>query len=83
MNIDFKITTWERVTVPIEHEKKVLKAIKKSKITCSNDIFDIIDNINIELLDEVTEQMTVKENEGNSTIEVMDDNGKIIWSNSK
>ena len=37
-------------------------------------------NISCEILTEVDEQMTLEENNGNSTIEVMED-GEVIWNN--
>jgi hypothetical protein len=87
MDFDFKITTWERVNVSEEHEQEVLQAIKEGKITSANDVFDFLadkGDMNIECikLTETDEQMTVEENGGCSTIEVID-NGKEIFNNEK
>jgi len=85
MKFDFKITTWERVTVREENEEEVLQAIKNGKIESANDIYDFLadkENINIEceILTEVDEQMSVEDNGGASTIEVVDA-GKTIFYN--
>jgi len=90
MDFDFKITTWERVNVSEEHEQKVLQAIKEGKITSSNDVFDFLAdkmdfryiNFRCIKLSETDEQMTVEENGGCSTIEVID-NGEEIFNNTK
>ena len=42
MKFDFKITTWERVTVREENEQEVLQAIKEGKIESAQDIFDFL-----------------------------------------
>lgn len=85
MKFDFKITTWERVTVKEENEQEVLQAIKNGKIESANDIYDFLAdkgdiNIECEILTEVDEQMSVEDNDGASTIEVVDA-GKTIFSN--
>jgi hypothetical protein len=81
MEFDFKITTWERVTVPKEFEEKVLDGIKNRTITSSNDIHNICNDADYKKLDGVDEQMTIDENGGSATIEVME-NGNMIYSNS-
>jgi hypothetical protein len=83
MNFDFKITTWERVTVPEVHEEKILEGIKKGEITSANDIFNILNEADYTIIPEVEEQMTVEENGGSSTIEVMNDDGDLVWGNGK
>ena len=76
MKVDFKVTTWERVEVPEEHKESVLEAIKSGEISTAQDIFNfLVDDdggLSCHKLDETDEQMTVDENGGNSTIEVLD-----------
>lgn len=85
MKFDFKITTWERVEVPTEHEEKVLEAIKNGTITSSQDVFDLLeddtDMIDCNVILETEEQMSVEDNGGNSTIEVLDGT-ETVWKNS-
>lgn len=88
MDFDFKITTWERVNVPKEQEGIVLEAIKSGRITSSNDLHDFLAEEGYEIdtecsvIAEVEEQMTIEENGGSSTIEVLDE-GKPIYQNGE
>jgi len=81
MKFDFKITSWERITVDSDKEEEVLKGIKEGKITDSNDIFNMDLNAETETILEVQEQMSVSENGGQSTIEVLDSKGETIFTN--
>jgi hypothetical protein len=83
MQFDFKVTTWERVTVNEKDEQKVLDAIKDGTLTCSSDIYDLFENVECKILIGLEEQMTVEENGGSSTIEVIDADGSTIFSNGK
>ena len=81
MEFDFKITTWERVTVSKEKEKEVLDKIKKGEIVSADDIFDVDKNAHCKKIDDVDEQMTVEENSECSTIEVLNSEGVTIFKN--
>lgn len=70
MHVDFKITTWERVEVPAEHEEEIKALIEDGTITSASDMFDHLDGIECEKLTYVDEQMTPEENGGCSTVEV-------------
>ena len=88
MKFQFKITTWESVTVPEEHEEMILNKIKSGEIESSSDIFDELAelgdmNVECEKILEVDEQMTVLENQGFSTIEVLDNRGITIYGNGE
>jgi hypothetical protein len=85
MKFDFKITAWERVWIPEDQEEKALDAIKEGVITSSNSLIEFLDNIDsftTEIIGETDHQMTVEENDGFSTIEVVDDYGQTIYQNS-
>ena len=82
MEFDFKITTWERVTVEPEHEEQLLRLIKEGTITSANDVYEYFD-ADCNKLDDADEQMTVEENGGSSTIEVLGDNGENVFSNGE
>ena len=75
MQIDFKITTWERITIPQELQEQVIKGIINEEITCSDDCF------NEGILSDVSQQMTIEENDHNATIEVINDKGDTICDN--
>lgn len=87
MKFDFKVTTWERVEVPTHLEALVLAAIKAGRATSSSDIHDVLAENGHEvdteysIIEEVEEQMSVEENGGCSTIEVIDDNDETVWEN--
>jgi hypothetical protein len=84
MHVDFKITKWERIEIPSESEAEVEKGIKEGKLRTSTDVWNILSvgEANLEELDDTTVQMSVKENEGASTIELFEERGQDpIWSN--
>ena len=83
MQIDFKITTWERITIPQELEQEVIKAINNEEITCADDLIEMFgdDCFNEGILSDVSQQMTIEENDYNATIEVINDKGNTIFDN--
>ena len=83
MQFDFKVTTWERITVDQEDEQKVLEAIKDGSVTSANDIFNLCDNADYNVLSDTSEQMTVEKNGYSFTIEVITNDGSIIFTNEK
>ena len=83
MNIDFKITTWERVLVPEDVGKEIFEQIKSGKIKSTNDIFNSDFNesgLECNHVLETDEQMSIEENDGQPTIEVLE-NHAVIWDN--
>lgn len=80
MKFDFKVTTWERLTVPQEDEQRVLEGIKDGSITSGDDIYGLNIDAECETLFETGEQMSVKENGGCATIEVLEDT-ETIYTN--
>jgi hypothetical protein len=88
MKFDFKVTTWERITIDTDQEEKVLQAIKNGSINSVDDIYTLLEqdgdaNIETEMLLDFCEQMSLVENGGCSTIEVYDDNGEQVFKNGK
>ena len=84
--VDFKITIWERVHIDDENVEKVAEKIKDGTITCSNDVYSEFDErvaIDCEILHETSEQMTLEENDNQSTIELFNSNGDTILTNEK
>jgi hypothetical protein len=83
MQIDFKITTWERISVPQELQEAVTKAIANEEITCADDLIEMFgdDCFNEGILSDVSQQMTIEENDHNATIEVINDKGDTIFDN--
>ena len=82
MQFDFKITTWERIEVSEEFEQEVLDGIKDGSITNGNGVFNVDENAECNTIDEVEEYMSLEDNGGASTIEVLED-GKTIYENGE
>ena len=83
MEFDFKVTTWERVTVEPEHEEQLLRLIKEGTITSASDVFSYDFDAECNKLDDADEQMTVEDNGGCATIEVIGDNGENVFTNEQ
>jgi hypothetical protein len=84
MHVDFKITTWERVFIPESDREKVLELLKSKTVESAEDLFNELDADDLirEEVEEVSIQMTVEENDGNSTIEMYEETGSpILWQN--
>jgi hypothetical protein len=83
MQIDFKITTWERITIPQELEQEVLKAIQNEEISSADDLIEMFGDecFNEGILSDVNQQMSIEENDYNATIEVINDKGNTIFDN--
>ena len=83
MQVDFKITTWERITIPQELGLKVIKAIQNEEITSADDLIEMFgdDCFNEGILSDVSQQMTIEENDDNATIEIINDKGDTVFDN--
>lgn len=86
IEIDFKVTVWERIHVGPDIAKKVYDLVNKGKINTVNDIYNIKDidtgELNSEILYETQEQMSLDDNDNQSTIEILCE-GNTIYSNAK
>ena len=88
MQFDFKVTSWQRITVSQEQEEKVLDAIKRGEINTASDVYNFLAdegdmNVNSETLLETETEMTLEDNGGFSTIEVIGDEGESLFKNGK
>lgn len=88
MQFDFKITTWQRVSVSKENENKVLDAIKTGELNTASDVFNFLaelgdHNVSVENLLDTETEMTLEDNQGWSTISVIDEEGQSIFENGK
>jgi hypothetical protein len=80
--VDFKVTVWERVIIDDDKLDEVMAKIKSGEITSSDDLLNEDCNAYFEgTVEETLEQMTPEENDNQSTIEVLDDDGNTICSN--
>lgn len=91
MHIDFKVTCWERVEIPKEHEEKVKQALKEGKINSANDVFNLDYDMSLDcdMLLDTSEQLSIEENGGYSTVEVWEqvkaptEPMEITWKNGE
>ena len=84
INVDFKITTWERVSVPAEKMDEVIEGIKNGTISDSSDLLNVIEGCLFEGVvdDSSSEQMSPDENGGMNTIDVLNEDGKLVFINT-
>jgi hypothetical protein len=81
-HVDFKITTWERVSVPDDQLESIIEQIKSGEITNSSDLICECEDATFEgTIDDTQEQMTPSENDGQCTIDVFNDSGDSIFNN--
>lgn len=91
MHVDFKISIWERIEIPPEKENEVREKIKSGEISTGSQLMDVIgaDSDGAETLYDTGEQLTPKDNGGNSTVEIWEDESldpnrnpmKCTWQN--
>jgi len=83
MYIDFKITTWERIYIKDESLKdKIVAALKSGEITSADDVFDFNKDADREIFHEIdSQQMTIYDNDGFSTIIAYDDEDTLLYKN--
>lgn len=78
MYLDFKVTSWERLYIPEELSRQVEEKLKSGEIQTANDAIELFEDRGVYYeghIAEVEEQMTVEENGGSSTIELIGSNG--------
>ena len=89
-HIDVKITTWARYEltddIDIEKVRRILevsssvdKVIDEMKLNYCESSSGVTYNV----IDETEEKLTLEQNDGYSTIELIDDYKNIIWQNGK
>lgn len=83
MHADFKVTCWERVTIPPELEEEFLQKVKDGIIETAEDCFRQLSSNDLECtqLIETSECMTSEFNDGNPVMEILDDKDKTIYDN--
>ncbi len=83
MYIDFKIATWERIYIKDESLKdKIVAALKSGEITSADDVFDFNKDADREIFHEIdSQQMTIYDNDGFSTIIAYDDEDTLLYQN--
>jgi hypothetical protein len=84
MFIDYKTTVWERFEIEDEHKDSLLEFLKENPEASAMDIWNwYSDNggdPHCETIEGTSEEMSVEENGGSSTLEILCD-GKTIYQN--
>ena len=91
MQIDFKITTWERVEIEDAFLEEIKSKLEDNTIYSANSLIEYCDKNNIDctyegVVLETDHQLTPEENNGEATIEILSDTGNTvgtIWKNVK
>ena len=84
MFIDYKTTVWERFEIEDEHKESLLKFLKENPETSAMEIYDWYcengGDARWETLQDTSEEISIVENGGSSTIEILL-NDKTIYQN--
>jgi len=80
MQIDFKLTQWERFEVSEDFADEVLAKIKSGEISNGIQLADAYPSLDWNTILETEEYMNPEQNDGDSTIEVLKDH-ETVWTN--
>lgn len=81
--LDIKNTIWQRIEFDSEEQMLDVKSkLDSGELTTGLDVIDhLAGDCEIEYLYDTLEEMYPEENQGNPTIEVIDEQGATIWKN--
>jgi hypothetical protein len=80
--LDVKHTVWTRMTFANEEEMlKVKEQFQLREFMSSLDACDLMEDCSEEIQHETMTEMDLDSNEGNSTIEIMNEEGVLIYQN--
>ena len=91
LNLDFKITTWQRVEIPTELEETVMEGLTSGRINCSDELYSYLDSVGVDtdsigtpdINPRMCCQMSVEANLGASTIQaISSEDSTPLWQNS-
>ena len=84
MYIDVKETIWHRLVIDENYEAEVTKMLYEGKSYA--DVADFLEskgeNIGVEYLFETTQDIKPEQNDGENTIELIDNDGNTVWGNN-
>jgi len=80
-SLDVKVITWERLEFDSKEEMEDVKSKLESKeLISSSDVADYLRR-SFNTIDEVTEDMSLDDNDNQSTMEITNEDGNTIWQN--
>ena len=85
MELHYKVECWRKMYLPDFLSPEEVVEIVTRNHESANGIFIDIEAVNFDpcdqMIDETEEQLSIEENNNQSTIEIVDDDGKVIWNN--
>lgn len=79
--LDVKFSVWERVEFDNEDQmNEILEKLKSKELVTGYDVMAYIENYS-DTLEETLEELSLEDNGGSPTMEILDDNGDVIWHN--
>ncbi|HAH22481.1 MAG TPA: hypothetical protein DCL77_01725 [Prolixibacteraceae bacterium] len=81
MHVDVKVTTWQRISLPDDADRKVvIKVLEQEHISS---LWDHFEDVSFEALAETEHYLTPEENEGKATVELFLETGDDpFWVNT-
>lgn len=81
--LDVKHTIWQRIEFDSEEQMlDVVERLESRELTTGLEVIDHLEgDCEIEYLYDTLEEMYLEDNQGNPTIEVIDEQGATIWKN--
>jgi hypothetical protein len=79
--VEIKVSIWEAYEIDSpEQLQEILAKLESGEIRTGEDI-SLAYDIPMNYIDDTSEDLSVEDNDGCSTIELRDDEGQVIWSN--
>lgn len=83
MQVDFKLTTWERITLDKEQHADLIQAIKDGEIITGSELIEQDNELQHKYLHGAEEYLSPDRNGGDPTIEIWEDDFETrYWANS-
>lgn len=82
MELHYKCTTWNKIIISDEYPKELILEKCEKGLNPLDIGFDEFEGSEWENITETEEYLYPEDNEGDSTMELLDENGNIIWDNS-
>ena len=82
MELHYKCTTWNKIIISDEYPKELILEKCKEGLNPIDIGFDEFEGSEWENITETEEYLYPEDNEGCSTMELLDENGNTIWDNS-
>jgi len=82
MYVDIKYTVWDRVQVGHKERANILNKAQRGNVHSPEDIYNILTDPETNYMAETAEFILPDENKNQSTIEIHNEEGKSLWTNT-